>query len=450
VQTIPPLQECRAFLELASWEGIGYTPPMMNAFQIIALLITLAAVFSYLNYRFIQLPTTIGLMLISLLFSLSFIIGSHLGLDLEAKADRIVASIDFNQTLMQGMLSFLLFAGALHVNLDNLLRQKGTIGTFATFGVLSSTALIGGAMFLILEWMGFPIPLLYCLIFGALISPTDPIAVLGLLKQASAPESLETKIAGESLFNDGVGVVVFLVIHEILTGERHFELSHVGLLLVEEALGGIVLGLVLGWITYHLLKSIDNYQVEVLLTLALVTGGYALASALHTSGPLATVAAGLLIGNHGRRFGMSDTTRDHLDTFWELIDEILNAVLFVLIGLEILMVTLTAHYLVAAVLAIPVILAARFISVGIPVTLFRTRRAFTPHVVKIMTWGGLRGGISVALALSLPASPERDLFLTITYAVVVFSILVQGLTIPLLLRRAVAERPEEPDFPPSP
>jgi CPA1 family monovalent cation:H+ antiporter len=236
----------------------------------------------------------------------------------------------------------------------------------------------------------------------------------------------------------------------MLTGAHHFEPAHVGALLVEEALGGTVLGLALGWITYHLLKSIDNYQVEVLLTLALVTGGYALASALHTSGPLATVAAGLLIGNHGRRFGMSDTTRDHLDTFWELIDEILNAVLFVLIGLEILMVTLTAHYLMAAVLAIPVILAARFISVGIPVTLFRTRRAFTPHVVKIMTWGGLRGGISVALALSLPASPERDLFLTITYAVVVFSILVQGLTIPLLLRRAVAERPEEPDFPPSP
>jgi CPA1 family monovalent cation:H+ antiporter len=423
---------------------------MMNAFQIIALLITLAAVFSYLNCRFIQLPTTIGLMLISLLFSLSLIIGSHLGLDLEAKADRIVASIDFNQTLMQGMLSFLLFAGALHVNLDNLLRQKGTIGTFATFGVLSSTVLIGGAMFLILGWMGFPIPLLYSLILGALISPTDPIAVLGLLKQARAPESLETKIAGESLFNDGVGVVVFLVIYEILTGEHHFELSHVGLLLAEEALGGIVLGLVLGWITYHLLKSIDNYQVEVLLTLALVTGGYALASALHTSGPLATVAAGLLIGNHGRRFAMSDTTRDHLDTFWELIDEILNAVLFVLIGLEILMVTLTAHYLVAAVLAIPVILVARFISVGIPVTLFRTRRAFTPHVVKVMTWGGLRGGISVALALSLPAGPERDLFLTITYAVVVFSILVQGLTVPLLLHRAVAEQPEEPDFPPSP
>jgi CPA1 family monovalent cation:H+ antiporter len=413
----------------------------MNVFQIIAILTTLAALFSYVNHRFIKLPTTIGLMLISLLFSLSLIIGSYLGLGFEAKADRIVTSIDFNQTLMQGMLSFLLFAGALHVNLENLLRQKWTIGIFATFGVLTSTFLIGGAMYLLLGWIGLPLPFLYCLIFGALISPTDPIAVLGLLKQANAPESLETNIAGESLFNDGVGVVVFLVIYQMLTGEHHFDLSHVGLLLAEEALGGIILGLVLGWITYGLLKSVDNYQVEVLLTLALVTGGYALATALHTSAPLCIVAAGLLIGNHGRRLAMSDTTRDHLDTFWELLDEILNAVLFVLIGLEILIVSLEANYLVAAVLAIPVVLVSRWISIGIPVTLLRKLRTFTPHVVKIMTWGGLRGGISVALALSLPLGPGRDLLLTVTYAVVVFSIVIQGLTIPVLLRRAVAEQP---------
>ncbi|MEE8305531.1 MAG: sodium:proton antiporter [Candidatus Tectomicrobia bacterium] len=417
----------------------------MNAFQIIALLITLAALFSYVNHRFIKLPTTIGLMLISLLFSLALIIGGHLGLNLEAKADHLVASIDFNQTLMQGMLSFLLFAGALHVNLDNLLLQKGTICTFATVGILSSTLLVAGSMFLMLQWLGLPLSFLYCLIFGALISPTDPIAVLGLLKQAKAPESLETKIAGESLFNDGVGVVVFLVFYELLTGEHHFDISHVGILLLQETVGGIVLGLLLGWITYHLLKSVDNYQVEVLLTLALVTGGYALASALHMSGPLAIVAAGLLIGNHGRRLAMSDTTRDHLDTFWELIDEILNAVLFVLIGLEILIVTLKATYLVAAMVTIPIVLMARFISVGIPVTLLRLLREFTPHVVKIMTWGGLRGGISVALALSLPTGPARDLLLTITYAVVVFSIVVQGLTIPPLLRKAVAAQPEEPE-----
>ena len=415
----------------------------MSIFESIALLTTLAALFSYINHRFIRLPTTIGLMLISLLISLSLIAGSYLGFGLEKIAEQFISQIDFSQTLMEGMLSFLLFAGALHVNLDDLLEQKWTIGTFATFGVLCSTALVGGIVYVMLGWIGLPMPFLACLVFGALIAPTDPIAVLGLLKQAHAPKSLETKIAGESLFNDGFGVVIFLVLFDMLTGHQEFTWSHVGTLLAQEALGGIVLGMLLGWISYHLLKSIDHYQVEVLLTLALVTGGYALAAALHMSGPLAVVAAGLLMGNQGRHLAMSDVTRDHLDTFWELIDEILNAVLFVLIGLEILILTLTASYLMAALMAIPVVLIARFISVGLPVTLFRTVRSFTPHAVKIMTWGGLRGGISVALALILPQGPERELFLTMTYAVVTFSIIVQGLTILPLLRHAVAAQPTE-------
>ena len=415
----------------------------MSIFEIIALLTTLAALFSYINHRFIRLPTTIGLMLISLLISLSLIAGSYLGLGLEKVAEQFISQIDFSQTLMEGMLSFLLFAGALHVNLDDLLEQKWTIGTFATFGVLCSTALVGGIIYFMLEWIGLPMPFLACLVFGALIAPTDPIAVLGLLKQAKAPKSLETKIAGESLFNDGFGVVIFLVLFEMLTGRQEFAWSHVGTLLAQEVLGGIVLGVLLGWISYHLLKTIDHYQVEVLLTLALVTGGYALAAALHMSGPLAVVAAGLLTGNQGRHLAMSDVTRDHLDTFWELIDEILNAVLFVLIGLEILILTLTASYLIAALMAIPVVLIACFISVGLPVTLFRTVRIFTPHAIKIMTWGSLRGGISVALALILPQGPGRELFLTMTYAVVTFSIIVQGLTIPPLLRRAVAAPPAE-------
>lgn len=417
----------------------------MNIYETIALLLTLAALFSYLNHRFIGLPTTIGLMLIALVLSLGLIAGSHFGLDLETKAQHIIERIDFNQTLMQGMLSFLLFAGALHVNLDDLIQQKWAIGTFATFGVICSTFLISGLIYLVLSRIGLSLPFLYCLLFGALISPTDPIAVLGLLKKANAPKSLETKIAGESLFNDGVGLVVFLAIYEMLTGEHSVDLSHVGALLLQEALGGLVLGLALGWITYQMIKSIDNYQVEVLLTLALVTGGYALATALHTSGPLAIVAAGLLIGNQGRHFGMSDTTREHLDSFWELVDEILNAVLFVLIGLEILVLTLTVNYVLAGLLAIPIVLLARLISVAIPVSLFRAKREFNPHAVKVLTWGGLRGGISVAMALSLPPGPERDLLLTVTYAVVIFSILVQGLTIPLLLRRAVTGEPEEPD-----
>ena len=416
----------------------------MDLFEITALLLTLAAVFSYVNHRFIRLPTTIGLMLISLVMSLALIAGHHLGFDMESPAERIIAQIDFNQTLMEGMLSFLLFAGALHVNLNDLARQKWAITTFATLGVVTSTFLVGGAMFYLLRLLGLEIGFIYCLIFGALISPTDPIAVLGLLKQAKVPKTLETKICGESLFNDGIGVVVFLVILEMLTGHHEFETGHVLGLLFQEAAGGIALGMLLGWVAYQMLRSIDSYQVEVLLTLALVMGGYSLASALHTSGPLAIVAAGLLIGNHGRRLAMSDKTREHLDTFWELMDEILNAVLFVLIGLEILVLAFTGSAVIAGLLAIPVVLLARFVSVGLPVAALRLRRSFSPHVVKVMTWGGLRGGISVALALSLPTGPERNLILTITYVVVVFSIVVQGLTLPLLLRRLMKEpQPEE-------
>jgi CPA1 family monovalent cation:H+ antiporter len=410
----------------------------MGLFEISATLITLAALFSYLNHRLIRLPTTMGLMLISLVISLGFIFASYFGFAIEETAKNLVAQIDFNKTLLQGMLSFLLFAGALHINLESLSRQKWTIGILATLGVLLSTFMIGGIVYILFDLIHHPLPFIYCLIFGALISPTDPIAVLSLLKQAKAPESLETKIAGESLFNDGVGVVVFLVIYEMVTGEHVFDLTHVGILLIQEALGGIALGLLLGWLTYRMLKSIDNYQVEVLLTLALVTGGYALASALHMSGPLAIVAAGLLIGNHGRHFGMSQKTRDHLDTFWELVDESLNAILFVLIGLEILILKLDANSIIAGVITIPVVLASRFTSVALTVTTLRLVREFSPHVIKVMTWGGLRGGISVALALSLPTGPERDFLLTVTYAVVVFSILVQGLTVAPLLRKTVA------------
>jgi len=414
----------------------------MSIFEIIALLVSLAAIFGYLNYRLLKLPTTIGLMLSSLILSLFLIGASLIGWDLEDRANQIIKQIDFNQTLMQGMLSFLLFAGALHVNLENLMRNKWTIGTLATLGVAMSTLLVGASMYPLLIWIGTPLPLIYCFLLGAIVSPTDPIAVLSLLKKASAPLSLETKIVGESLFNDGVGIVLFLVLYEMLSGQQSFDLPHVIFLLFKEAGGGILLGLSLGWFTYSLLKTIDNYQLEVLLTLALVTGGYAVASSLQVSGPLAVVAAGLLIGNHGRHLAMSPTTRKHLDTFWELVDEILNAVLFVLIGLEILVLTFRFDHLLAMLLAIPLVLLSRFISVGLPVSLFRLRKNFSPHVVKILTWGGLRGGISVALALSLPTGHSRDLILAITYGVVVFSILVQGLTISALLRKTVS--PESP------
>lgn len=406
----------------------------MKLFNILAVLVTLSAVFSYFNYRYIRLPTTIGLMLIALVMSLGLIALGSLGIGIEQQVEQLLHNIDFDETLLHGMLSFLLFAGALHINLEDLLRQKRIIGILATGGVVGSTFLVG-----ILSWwafnaIGLAVPLIYCLLFGALISPTDPIAVLSILKSARVPKSLETKISGESLFNDGVAVVVFIVLLGVVTGANEVTPAEVVFLFAKEALGGIAFGLATGALAYWMLKRVDNYQVEILITLALVTGGYALADALHISGPISIVVAGLLIGNRGRLLAMSEKTRQNLDTFWELVDHILNAVLFVLIGLEVLVLAFSSAYLAAGLLAIPIVLLARFVSVGLPVVLLRPFRAFSPDVVKILTWGGLRGGISVALALSLPSSLPRDAILAVTYTVVVFSILVQGLTIRKLVR----------------
>lgn len=410
----------------------------MSVLQIAALLLSLAAIFSYINHRYIRLPTTIGLMLIALLVSMALLGMDMLGLDFPAEwARHVLDGVDFNQTLLHGMLSFLLFAGALHVNLDDLAQQKWVIGILASFGVLTSTFIIGGLTWWLTALLGMNIDLIYCLLFGALISPTDPIAVLGILKSAGAPKTLETKIAGESLFNDGVGVVVFLALLGVASSGEVSAVAVVKLFILE-AVGGALFGLFIGWFAYRMLATVDNYQVEILITLALVMGGYALAGALHLSGPIAIVVAGLLIGNHGRVMAMSDKTREHLDTFWELVDEILNAVLFVLIGLEILALSFQQSYFVLALLLIPAVLLARLISVGLPVTLMKRFRAFSPHAVKILAWGGLRGGISVALALSLPTGPERDAILAVTYIVVVFSILVQGLSVGHLIRRSRA------------
>ncbi|HEC18614.1 MAG TPA: sodium:proton antiporter [Gammaproteobacteria bacterium] len=410
----------------------------MDILNIAAILVTASALFSFINHRFIKLPTVIGLMLISLVVSLLFLAAGKLGWGhLESHARLLLHSIDFNETLMQGMLSFLLFAGALHINLDDLARQKWVISSLATIGILTSTFLVGGASYYLLSALGIHLDFIYCLLFGALISPTDPIAVLGILKSANAPKSLETKIAGESLFNDGMAVVVFIVLLGIAAGGQDVSAGHIALLFLKEAVGGVLFGLLIGWITYQLLKQVDNYQVEILLTLALVMGGYALASAIHTSGPIAVVVAGLLIGNQGRMLAMSEHSREHLDTFWELIDEILNAVLFVLIGLEVLVLPFTRDVLLASLALIPLVLASRFISVGLPVNLLRLRREFSPGAVKILTWGGLRGGVSVALALSLPAGEPRDVILAITYSIVIFSIVVQGLTIGRLVKSAM-------------
>ena len=401
----------------------------MDLLTLLTLLVCLAAAFSYLNHQIFQLPTTIGLMAVSLVFSLALIVLGALGTNVDERAASILSQIDFNETLMHGMLSFLLFAGALHVNLDDLLEQKGAIALLSTLGVLTSTALIGCLSWLVLGALEFEVALPWCLVFGALISPTDPIAVLGILRKARAPKSLETKIVGESLFNDGVGIVVFVACVGFVAGGHEPSLLEVAKLFAVEAFGGIVFGLGIGWIGYRMIGTVDDYPVEILLSLALVMGGSALAVWLHTSAPLAIVVAGLLIGNYGRRLAMSARTREHLDTFWELVDELMNAILFVLIGLEVLVMPFEPGLLLAAGAMIPTVLLARFVAVGLPVSLLRTQRDFTPGAIRILTWGGLRGGISIALALSLPTGPERTTILAITYVIVVFSILVQGLTI---------------------
>ncbi len=404
----------------------------MTLIQTVTVLVCLSAGFSYLNHRYIKLPVTIGLMAIALAMSLALLFLGKLGYGIAGEAASFIQNIDFDEALLHGMLSFLLFAGALHVNLDDLLEQKWFIGTLACGGVLVSTALVALLIYVGLRWLGHPIPLIAALLFGALISPTDPIAVLGILKKVNAPKRLEIKITGESLFNDGIGVAVFLVLLGVAEIGRVTP-ETVGLLFLQEAIGGLVIGLVLGYAAYLMLKSIDQHHVEILITLALVMGGYAVADALHTSGPIAVVVAGLLIGNHGRHLAMSKTTREYLDTFWELIDELLNAILFVLIGLEVLALNFKTEYLIAGLMAIPLVLLARFISVSVPVQLFRLFEELTNRATLILTWGGLRGGISVAMALSLPSSAYRDVIVTMTYIVVVFSILVQGLTVERLI-----------------
>jgi CPA1 family monovalent cation:H+ antiporter len=416
----------------------------MSIFEIIAILITLAAALSYLNFRVLKLPTTIGLMVLSLLLSLLILVIGSFFPGMQEAARGLLGLIDFNEALMHCMLGFLLFAGALHIDLGDLAQQGKIISLLATIGVLISTLLVGLVTWGMTLLLGLDVALIHCMIFGALISPTDPIAVLGLLKNLGAPRSLATKIAGESLFNDGVGVVVFLAIIGLAGfGSRgHVTAGDVIELLLLEVLGGAGFGLAIGFLAFRMLKSVDSYPVEILISLALVTGGYAGAEALHISAPIAMVVAGILIGNHGRALAMSRTTRQHLDSFWELIDEILNAVLFVLIGLEVLILSFTGRSLLAGLLAIPIVLAARFLAVGLPVTALRRLSRFSPHAVKVLTWSGLRGGISVALALSLHEHfasdalvPTRDLILIMTYLVVVFSIVVQGLTISGQLRR---------------
>ncbi len=519
----------------------------MGLLDVSGILLAVAALLAWLNHKVLRLPTTIGLMLLALLHALGVLVVERFvapGLGVEAWSQRLLDAVDFDKALMEGMLGFLLFAGALHVKLSDLKRQTVVVALLATAGVAVTTALVGGATFGVTQLLGVELPLIYCFIFGALIAPTDPIAVLAIMKKVGAPKTLETKLAGESLFNDGVGVVVFLAMlgvagighgsgqhdatsprpeaepvasvingagapptpdadspvrHEphdggrarsaadsaqtpyedllvfppewtlgpqqleimrrasatdssaVESGSNHSvgqdqtdigqtSISDVAELFAVEVLGGLGLGFALGLVAFALLWRIDDYKTEVLITLATVTGGYTLCTALHVSGPLAMVVAGLLLGNTGRAFAMSATTAEHLDTFWELVDEILNAVLFVLIGLEVLVVSLRGDFVLAGLCMVPLVLLARWLSVGGVVSVLRPGRDFTPHAVKVVTWAGLRGGISVALALSLTdaehaARGATELIVTMTYVVVAFSILVQGLTVGPLLRK---------------
>lgn len=408
----------------------------MDVFAIITILTVLSALFAFINTKFLKLPFTIGLMIIAMCFTLVIVLIGQFEHSILDRSKELIESIDFKTVLLEVMLSFLLFAGALHTKLDELAKQKAPIMLFATLGVLISTFVVGGIFYFVTMAVGHPIDFIYCLLFGALISPTDPIAVLGILKDAKAPKKLEIKIVGESLFNDGVGVVVFLVIFSIAQkGIAAVEAEEVGLLFFEEVFGGIALGLVLGWIGFQIMKTIDHYETEVMITLALVMGIYSIAHAIHFSGPLAVVVAGIFIGNKSPQIAWSSTTQNYVDKFWELIDVFLNAILFVLIGFELLIVTINGEYILLGILAIPITLLARYIALAGPIAIFNKKLEFIPRTDIMMTWGGIRGGISIALALSLQPEMERELFLTVTYVIVVFSIIGQGLTIGPLVKR---------------
>ncbi|PZC46386.1 MAG: monovalent cation:H+ antiporter, CPA1 family [Chloroflexi bacterium] len=414
-----------------------------SVFTAIAVVLSFAATASYVNNRYLRFPPTIALMAVSLALSLVIVALGVVGVLDQQETKDFVESLHFDEVLLHGLLGYLLFAGALHIDLKALRGVLIQTASLASFSVVASGA-IGGTLFWIVATLaGFEIGLIHGLLFGALIAPTDPVAVLGILKSAGAPKPLETTMAGESLFNDGIGVVIFLTIASIAFAGQEPVFSEVGTFLLLEAGGGALLGLAIGWIGFRLMRTIDDYSVEVLLSLAMVSGGYALATVLHISGPIVVVVAGIIIGNQARSMAMSALTRRYLDNFWELLDDILNAVLFALVGLEVVAVHLDWSYAVVGVIAVPTVLAARLISIAVPGAMFHVVGLvpFRRNVLGALTWGGLRGGISIALALSLPHSPERDLLVTAAYFVVAFSVLVQGLTFGRFIKRLFPTSP---------
>lgn len=409
----------------------------LSPFDAAAILIVLAATLGYANYRFLGLPSTVGLTVMGAVASILVVAVDRAlpGSTLAESLTSFLGRIDFHKTLMEGMLSFLLFAGALHVNWTHMREGRWPILVFSTLGVVLSTVIVGGLFYLLTGALGVGVPLPWCLVFGALISPTDPVAVMSVMKRASMPDTLQATVAGESLFNDGVGVVVFSILLAIALETEPFSLQLAATQFLREAGGGALLGLLAGWIAFRAMRSIDEYTIEVMISLAVVMGGYSLAMALHVSGPVAMAVAGLIVGNHGVAHAMSDTTRDYLIGFWALIDEILNTVLFLLIGLEVILLALETRYILAGIGAILIALAARIIAVGLPLAAMKRMIDMGPLALPTLVWGGLRGGISVALALSLPDSPIRAELLVATYAVVLFAVIVQGGSIGWLIAR---------------
>jgi CPA1 family monovalent cation:H+ antiporter len=402
----------------------------MELYYSLSVLIVLTAVFSYVNLRYLKLPSTIGVMLIAMIVSISLVVAGKSYPDMFTTFTDIIASVDFTEVLMGSMLNFLLFAGAIHISLHDLRKQRIPIMIFSTLGVIISTLVVGTLMYFTFIFLNTHIPFIECLVFGALISPTDPIAVIGILKKAGIRKSIEIKVAGESLFNDGVAVVLFAVLLQLAQGsEVDMTFLHVSGLFVQEAGGGLLLGLILGYLGSHGIKGINNYNVTVMITLAIVMGGYLITKYLHISGPLTMVAAGLVIGNYGKANAMSTNDRDYLDKFWELIDEILNAMLFLIIGFELLLIPNLEQYWLIGPLTIVIVLLARFFSIWLPIKFIPNIGKFDGKTITILVWGGLRGGVSVALALTIDQHLHHNLFLAITYYVVVFSIVVQGLTV---------------------
>lgn len=403
----------------------------MELYYSFSVLIVLASIFAYINYRFLKLPSTIGIMVIAITVSIVLVFfGETFFPKTFNRLHQLMTSIDFTEVLMGAMLNFLLFAGGIHVNIDDLKEQLRPIVIFSTAGVVISTFVVGIGMYYLMPLIGVQIPFIFCLVFGALISPTDPVAVLSILKQAKVSKALETKVAGESLFNDGMAVVVFTVVLQLAIGEEiDLNLESIGLLLLKEAGGGLLLGVILGWITSRLMREVDDYIISVLVTLSVVMGGYLIAHQMHISGPLTMVAAGLFMGNFNMKFKMKSITQDYLIKFWELIDEILNAVLFLFIGFELLMIKDLKHFMIPGLVAIVVVLIARFVCIWLPTRFMSLKTRFSPQTVKVLVWGGIRGGVSIALAMSIPKGEYSDAILSITYCVVVFSIIVQGLTI---------------------